>query len=197
MNYLSAKTIEVYGFQTIKAGRKLCGDSYYMMATDDYFLCVLADGLGSGEYAYYSSQAVARTVKEKSDEDVDTLMKECNHVLYRKRGAAVAILKVYFKTHQFDYSCVGNIRFYVYSPDGKLTYPLPISGYLSGKPQYFKTQTFAYEPDSKFIIHSDGVNERDAKAFLRKCESIELIADRLKEQQQTNDDATFIIGSLH
>ncbi|GER68492.1 phosphoserine phosphatase RsbX [Weizmannia acidilactici] len=196
MNYLSSKAVEVYGFQTTKAGRELCGDAYFMKATDDNFLCVLADGLGSGEYAYYSSQAVARAVKEQSDEDVEALMKACNRALYRKRGAAVAILKVCFQTRKFVYSCVGNIRFYMYSPSGRLTYPLPITGYLSGKPQHFKTETFDYESNSKFIIHSDGVKERDVKAFLKKCESIELIADQLKKQQAMDDDATFIIGRL-
>lgn len=196
MNYLSSKAVEVYGFQTTKAGRELCGDAYFMKATDDNFLCVLADGLGSGEYAYYSSQAVARAVKEQSDEDVEALMKACNRALYRKRGAAVAILKVCFQTRKFVYSCVGNIRFFMVAPGGKLTYPIPITGYLSGKPQQFKTEIFDYEPGSRFVIHSDGVKERNVQSFLKKCESIERIADQLKEQQTMDDDATFIIGSL-
>ena len=70
-----------------------CGDSFYITINDDYFLCVLADGLGSGEFAYESSQAVVSIVKANPDEDVDTLMDYANKVLVRKRGAAVAILK--------------------------------------------------------------------------------------------------------
>ncbi|MBU5873074.1 hypothetical protein JVW08_20405, partial [Vibrio cholerae O1] len=72
----------------------------------------------------------------------------------------------------------------------KLNTTLPITGYLSGRPQQFKTEIFDYEPGSRFIIHSDGVKERNVQSYLKKCESIERIADQLKEQQTMDDDAT-------
>ena len=196
MTYLQNNQLEVYASQSSKEGKPYCGDSYFFYATDEYFICVLADGLGSGQYAYESSSAVTEVVKHNHNESVDYLMKVCNQVLLQKRGAAVAILKVYFKAMEFEYSCVGNIRFYLYSDLGKLTYPLPVTGYLSGRPQKYRTQRFPYSENCKFLLHSDGINIMNVKSLLRKG-SIKQIADELKKQSiDSNDDATYIIGSL-
>ncbi|PLR95570.1 PP2C family serine/threonine-protein phosphatase [Bacillus sp. T33-2] len=197
MKHFLKDKLELYAHQTTKEGKLECGDSYYYTATDDYFVCVLADGLGSGRYAHEASAAVVSVVEQHHHEDVDTLMKYCNNILVQKRGAAVSILKVYFHSREFVYSCVGNIRFFLYSPNGKLTYPLPVTGYLSGKPQIFHTQRFVYEPSSKFLIYSDGFDIHGAKSLLKGYLSVESIANEIKrEYKNTMDDATFIIGSL-
>ncbi|UQD50859.1 phosphoserine phosphatase [Bacillus methanolicus] len=189
--------IELIVHQSSKQGRTECGDSYYFTATDDYFVCVLADGLGSGPYASEASDAVVSVVEQNHHKDVETLMKECNHSLMQKRGAAVAIFKVYFKTMEFEYSCVGNIRFFLYSPSGKLTYPLPVTGYLSGRPQVFQTQRFFYEPNSKFLVYSDGLNLQGTKTLLKGYLPVESIANEiLTKHITTSDDTTFIVGSL-
>jgi negative regulator of sigma-B (phosphoserine phosphatase) len=189
--------IELYAYQTIKQGRLECGDSFYYTATDDYFVCVVADGLGSGQFAHEASAAVISMVEEHHHEDVDSIMRYCNDILVHKRGAAVSIFKVHFETNVFDYSCVGNIRFFLYSPNGKLTYPLPVTGYLSGKPQKYNTQRFTFEPESKFLIFSDGFDIHGAKELLKGYRSISAIAEQIKsEYANSMDDATFIVGSL-
>ncbi|RDI39858.1 PP2C family serine/threonine-protein phosphatase [Falsibacillus pallidus] len=197
MNHLLQKEVEVFSHQTSKAGKAQCGDSYYFTATDEYFLCVLADGLGSGKYANEASSAVAQVVEENKEEDVETLMKLCNQVLLNKRGAAVAVVKAYFKTKDFVYSCVGNIRFYLYSPTGKLTYPLPVTGYLSGRPQLFSTHRYPFEEGARFLIHSDGLRISSTKSLLKDSFSLEYIAQELERSySNAEDDLTFIVGSL-
>ncbi|CEG25371.1 PP2C family serine/threonine-protein phosphatase [Bacillus sp. B-jedd] len=198
MNHLIEDHIEVFAHQTAKEGKSHCGDSYFFIATEDYFVCVLADGLGSGQYAYEASHSVVVAVEENHHEDVDTIMKICNKSLVNKRGAAVSVLKVYFHAREFVYSCVGNIRFFLYSSKGKLTYPLPVTGYLSGKPQTYHTQRFSYDPHSKFLIFSDGYEFQGVKALLKGLFPVTMIADEIKRKYQTKlDDATFIVGSLH
>lgn len=197
MKHMHQDSIEVYAFQTAKEGKAYCGDSYYFATTKDFFICVLADGLGSGQYAYEASSAVAEVVKNNAYDDVETLMNHCNKVLVQKRGAAVAILKIMFQTQEFEYSCVGNIRFYLYTASGKLTYPIPVTGYLSGRPQIFRTQRFHYEQGSKFLLHSDGIKIESSKSLLKSGESLDIIANTMKsEQHSKEDDSTFIIGSL-
>jgi phosphoserine phosphatase RsbX len=189
--------LELLAYQTTKDGNEECGDSYYYKVTEDYFICVLADGLGSGKYANEASTAVVTAVEQNHHEDVDTLMDRCNKALYHKRGAAVSILKVFFSKEEFVYSGVGNIRFILYSPQGKLTYPLPVTGYLSGKPQVFHTQSYCYEPESKFLIYSDGFDILGVKKLLNSYKSTQLIADELRRDfKNVMDDATFILGSL-
>ncbi|KIL52214.1 phosphoserine phosphatase [Jeotgalibacillus soli] len=167
-----------------------------MIATDEYFLCILADGLGSGKYAHEASIAACEIVASHHSEDVESLMERSNRALIKKRGAAVAIIKIMFKEKVYHYSCVGNIRFYLYSPTGKLTYPLPITGYLSGRPQVYKTQRFTYENGSSFLIHSDGLQLTRVRALFERNRSLEYISTELESIVTDADDTTFIIGRL-
>ncbi|MFE8703036.1 PP2C family serine/threonine-protein phosphatase [Cytobacillus sp. FJAT-54145] len=197
MTNSSKQRIEVIAHQTTKQGKTQCGDDYYFSENQDYFICVLADGLGSGPNAFESSSEVIKVVKNYHHEDVNSMMTRCNDVLFQKRGAAVAILKVDYKNNEFIYSCVGNIRFFLYSSMGKLTYPLPVTGYLSGKPQRFNTQRFPYESSSKFLLYSDGFDVQGVKGLLKSYSSIENIAEEIKSKYSSSaDDATFIIGNL-
>jgi phosphoserine phosphatase RsbX len=197
MTRIVKDNLEVLAHQTAKEGKSQCGDGYFFTATDEYFVCVLADGLGSGQYAHEASSAVIQVVEENHQQDVDTLMKLCNNVLIQKRGAAVSVFKVDLINKEFVYSCVGNIRFFLYSAAGKLTYPLPVTGYLSGRPQVFNTQRFNYESKSKFLIHSDGFNISGVKTLLKSFMPIDCIAEEIKSKySNTTDDSTFIIGSL-
>lgn len=194
---LNEEKIELIASQSSKDGKLLCGDDYFFDVTEDYFICVLADGLGSGEFAHESSRAVTDIVRQYHHEDVTEIMERCNQVLVNKRGAAVAIFKVDFAHHSFEYSCVGNIRFYLYPPKGKLVYPLPVTGYLSGRKQKYNTQKYDYEPKSKFFIHSDGFEMKGTKDFLRYYTSLEAVAKELEKQNSAaSDDVTFIFGSL-
>lgn len=197
MKHFVKKEVEVFVHQRTKDGNEQCGDGYFYTCTDRYFICVLADGLGSGRNAFESSYAVVSIVEQFHDEEVDSIMRRCNEVLAQKRGAAVAIFKVYFAKKEFVYSCVGNIRFFLYSSSGKLTYPLPVTGYLSGKPQNFRTQRYPYEQDSKFLIYSDGFHFQGLKTMLSTLLPLQNVAAEIKRKpSQSSDDATFIIGSL-
>jgi phosphoserine phosphatase RsbX len=196
MNISENEKMKVIAYQSSKNGNDFCGDSYFYTLTEDFFICVLADGLGSGEFAYQSSQAVVSVVKQYQDEELDQIMKRCNEVLLEKRGAAVSIIKFRFSTKDFIYSGVGNIRFFLYSPEGQLTYPISVTGYLSGRPQNYHTQHFKYEPNSKFILHTDGL-QIGARSLLQKYFQLDCIAQDIeKNYVNLSDDATFIIGSL-
>lgn len=190
--------IEFLASQSSKNGMPYCGDDYFFINTDDYFLCVLADGLGSGQFAYDSSSAVTEIVKTNHNESVATLMSLANDVLLNKRGAAVSVLKLYYDTKEFVYSSVGNIRFFLYNPESdKLVYPLPVTGYLSGRNQKYQTQRFKYEPNAKFILHSDGLQIQGAKSILKTYGSLEQKARVILENNTVHsDDTTFILGSL-
>ncbi|MEW8986414.1 MAG: protein phosphatase 2C domain-containing protein, partial [Bacillus sp. (in: firmicutes)] len=58
------KPIEVIVHQTTKEGKYVCGDSYYFVLQDEYFTCVVADGLGSGTLANEASSAVVEVVQQ-------------------------------------------------------------------------------------------------------------------------------------
>ncbi|MDQ0233612.1 PP2C family serine/threonine-protein phosphatase [Metabacillus malikii] len=189
--------VHTLAFQIPKQGKICCGDSFYINATEDYLICALADGLGSGEYANESSSAICTLVEENHHEDVEVLIDLCNKVLRNKRGATVSILKVDFKSKKFTYSSVGNIRFVFSLPSGSYIYPIPILGYLSGKPQKYRTQTYSYERGSKFIIHTDGLVLPAVKELLNQSHSVEELSQSLSKYTKVgNDDLTYIVGQL-
>ena len=68
--------VQLIASQSPKQGKVLCGDDYYFAVTDDYFICVLADGLGSGEFAHESSRAVTDVVREFQSENVEDIMEK-------------------------------------------------------------------------------------------------------------------------
>lgn len=165
--------------------------------TDEYFICSVADGLGSGPVARESSQVIPQILKEYHHETIDQLMNRFNDLMMQKRGAAVAIFKVDFKKHTLEYSCVGNIRFYLYRREtDEVIYPLPVMGYLSGRPQKLKTQLYTYLENDLFLIHSDGVDLRNPKAMMRRAGAPKRLYEDILASIQTGDDATLISGSL-
>ncbi|MDQ0856605.1 PP2C family serine/threonine-protein phosphatase [Bacillus sp. V2I10] len=189
--------VYAYAYQMQKEGKTLCGDSFLIKATEDYFICAVADGLGSGERAYESSSAIKDVVEEFHAEDVGLLIEKSNEVLKNKRGATVAIFKAYFKQNQLTFSSVGNIRFVLYSPSGTFVYPLPVLGYMSGKPQKFRVQSFPYDIGAKFIIHSDGLNIPAVKSLLKDHRTIEDISNQLEPYTKSRaDDLTYVVGQL-
>lgn len=188
----------VNAYQNAKNGMYFCGDSYYVNTTDDYFLCVVADGLGSGEHAHDASQAVISAAKDHETEDVSEIMKACNEAMKNKRGAAVSVLKVNYGLQEVVYSCVGNIRFFLYPPTEKLIYPLPVKGYLSGKPQNLKTHRFPYSSKMKFFIYSDGLNIPSVKRYIKDIPSAtSLLEIAAMFTGNGMDDVTIISGEIH
>src|SRR5699024_9744477 len=93
--------VDVAVYQKTKVGNHLCGDSYFYKETDDGFICALADGLGSGEYAKESSDIVMDVIRHHMGASVKDLVKKCNKRLYGKRGVVLGILKFDFKTEMY------------------------------------------------------------------------------------------------
>ncbi|ANU24298.1 RsbX [Planococcus donghaensis MPA1U2] len=197
MEKIQHSFINAFIFNAAKKGNYESGDSYHTVLTDDYFICSVADGLGSGPIARESSQVIPQILREYHHETVDQLMQRFNKLMIHKRGAAVAIFKVDFNNKTLEYSCVGNIRFYLYRKvKDEIIYPLPVMGYLSGRPQKLRTQLYTYVENDLFLIHSDGVDLRNPKSMMRKATIPEQLYSDILESIQTVDDATFITGSL-
>lgn len=191
------KHIQAVAYQIQKEGNRFNGDSFFMKATEEYFICLVADGLGSGLYAHASSNAVREVVEQHHHEDVEVLMDYCNQALKEKRGATVSILKINFSQKEVTYCSVGNIQFVFTIPSGLSIYPIPVSGFLSGKPQTYRIETFPYEKNAKFMLHTDGLQLPSIKQELMRFQSIDDLSQHLKQYMKARkDDMTFMVGQL-
>lgn len=196
MEAIRSEHVELYVYQEAKVGNSESGDTYFIQAEEDYCVIGIADGLGSGPIARESAEIIPAVLKEHHSESIDELLGRCNEYMYRKRGAAVAIVKINYRPKTIEYSCVGNVRFYMLQDGKKMIYPLPVMGYLSGRPQKLNTQEYSYHPGDLFFLHSDGVEIRSPKTLLKASSGSYELYQNVVQSISNGDDATFIAGSL-
>ncbi|PAV30719.1 indirect negative regulator of sigma-B activity [Virgibacillus profundi] len=189
------KKVDVSAFQKAKKGNYYCGDSYFYTETENEFVCAIADGLGSGEYAMESSRIVIDIIKSNIYTTVEQLVKKCNEKLFGKRGVVLGILKLDFKSHMYSFSSIGNIGVMRVTKDRKKKRNIPNAGYLAGYHRPFKVVQEKLEPETNFIMFSDGVSDRElSQGFLMNndvdtiIKTYENTSDNLRE-----DDTTLIV----
>lgn len=196
MKSIITEHVEAYVYQEAKYGNPESGDTYFIHEQADYFICAIADGLGNGPIARQSAQIIPKVLSEYHHETIDELLSRCNEHMVHKRGAAVAIVKVNYQHKTIQYSCVGNVRLYILRNRTKMIYPLPVMGYLSGRPQKLKTQQYEYQEGDLFFLHSDGVALKSPKATLKGSSGAYELYQNVLHTIEHGDDATFIAGSL-
>ncbi|AOV06677.1 PP2C family serine/threonine-protein phosphatase [Sporosarcina ureilytica] len=188
--------VEACVYHRPKYGNEESGDAYFIHTEEDYLIFAIADGLGSGPFARQSAEIIPDVLAEYHHESLDELLNRCNEYMIQKRGAAVAIVKVDFKDKTIQYSCVGNVRFYIWQNDEKMIYPLPVMGYLSGRPLKLNTQIYSYYPGDRFILHSDGIELRSPTSLLKNACCTFEVYENVVGKTNADDDATFITGDL-
>ncbi|WP_054754801.1 SpoIIE family protein phosphatase [Piscibacillus salipiscarius] len=176
-------------------GNYYSGDSYYYVEFDDFFIAVLADGLGSGELARKSSSAVINIVKENPHDSLDDLLTKCNEVFFNNelRGCVIGLLKVDYKQQTYSYVSFGNIGIIIVT-EGKKKRNIPVSGYLSGIPINSKVHSGELTHNAVFFMFSDGVNERQLTNEFYKHKSMSRTIEwyTLQQKLSMEDDTTLI-----
>lgn len=196
MEKIKTDYLELYIYQAPKAGNIESGDAYFVHTAEDYCLFAIADGLGHGPIARQSAEIIPTVLQEFHHESLDEMLSRCNEYMVQKRGAAVALVKVDYKHKTIEYSCVGNVRFYMLTGGEKMIYPLPVMGYLSGRPQRLRTQKYTYKQGDVFFLHSDGVVLQSPKSMLKESLGAHEVYRNVAYNVENNDDATFITGNL-
>ncbi|GAB3045239.1 SpoIIE family protein phosphatase [Virgibacillus ainsalahensis] len=190
----TSSKVDVSVFQRPKKGNYYCGDSFFYNESEEQFICAIADGLGSGEYAKESSQIVIDIIKGNVHATVEQLVKYCNKKLFGKRGVVIGILKLDFSSRMVSFSSIGNIGLLTVDKKQKKKRNIPNGGYLAGYHRPFKVVQQKLEPETNFIIFSDGVSDKDLsqqyllnKDVQQVTKSFELMSDKIR-----HDDTTLI-----
>ncbi|ASK61245.1 indirect negative regulator of sigma-B activity [Virgibacillus phasianinus] len=191
---VTGKRVEVGVYQKAKKGNYYCGDSYFYTETENEFVCALADGLGSGEFARESSQVVVDIIKDNIHASIEQIIKRCNENLTGKRGVVIGILKIDFTSKRYSFSSIGNIGVITISQDGKKKRNIPNGGYLAGYHRPFKIENGKVDSVMNFIMFSDGVSDAELaqKYFLNKNVNETIATYEFKNGQAKDDDTTLI-----
>lgn len=196
--YTQDHHIEVAVLERSKNNGEYCGDAHTIINTDDYVVCAVIDGLGSGEGASESAQAAAEVVKQDHNLTVKEIVEKCNHALLNKRGAVLTVIKLDLKERKISYSNVGNIGFTMYNPNGTAVQPISRRGYLCGRNEKIQESHYHYDEGTIFILYSDGVASPPPKLTLLEINSLSENNNRIFDAAKyvDNDDVTLLIGKL-
>lgn len=192
---ISGKYVDVSVYQKSKKSNHLCGDSYFFVEEDHIFLGVLADGLGSGEIAKESSQAVIDIVKQHKYKTVKEIIELCNKQLIGMRGAVMGILKIDFISQNFTFSSIGNIGIIILENGVKRRRNIPSAGYLGSRYRGVKVMREKLSEGTNFIVFSDGVMDKE----LSQCFFQDYNVDRITEayahySNNTRQDDTTLLA---
>ncbi|GAA0311411.1 phosphoserine phosphatase RsbX [Gracilibacillus halotolerans] len=188
------KRVEVSVFQKPKKGNYYCGDSYFYLETNHTFICALADGLGSGEFAKESSQLVVETIKKYYKEPIKQILRRCNEQLLGKRGVVLGILQMDFESDEYYYTSIGKISLITVTEDSIKTRNIPQAGYLTGYERPYKIVRNKLKSGMTFVLFSDGVTSEDISSMPIVGEDMESITNSFAELYtgDLEDDTTII-----
>lgn len=153
--------VKVAVFQKEKEGTNYCGDRFHYEETDTGFICALADGLGSGEFAEESAQIVIDIIKENPFASGEEIVSKCASKLWGKRGVVLGILKLDFEAGTYTFSSIGNIGVVTVTNEKKKSRNIPSSGYLAGYKRSLKVVEEKLKQGMKFFMFSDGVTDKE------------------------------------
>lgn len=190
-----SKHMNLAVYQKAKKGNYYCGDSYFYKETEDAFVCAIADGLGSGEMARESSHAVMKVIEDYPELTIESLVNKCNEALVGKRGVVLGILRIDFLKQTYSYSSIGNIGVIIVTAEGKKSRNIPLAGYLAGFPRKLRVTNGKVEKGMKFLMFSDGVNDRRFPLKHVHTNEVESIVEQYKELygHSRDDDTTLIV----
>ncbi|SDI21998.1 PP2C family serine/threonine-protein phosphatase [Alteribacillus bidgolensis] len=189
--------VDIAAFQQEKKGNYRCGDAYVTVETDDYFICALADGLGSGEGAYRSAKKAMDIIEQYHHENVPSMLEKCNRALIQERGVVITILKACFSVNEIVYGNIGNIGTYLISDKGEASRPIPAPGYMSGRKFQYRLAHFPFRKGFQFLLHSDGITISQAdQQWIKTSRSPECSIQHLSKKAKNYDDDTTIIAGF-
>ncbi|AXF57350.1 PP2C family serine/threonine-protein phosphatase [Salicibibacter kimchii] len=187
-------------YQKEKHGHSICGDAYYMIENDGYFLVAIADGLGSGENANRSARIAVNIIeKQHAGTSLEGLFVACNEALSHERGVVMTILKIDYASKNIFYGNIGNVGCILSINDGKCYRPIPSSGFLAGRRMTPRTYTYPYDSEVSFVLYSDGAevhNMRDRFVQYHAAPS-EFVQNMVGSNDAIcKDDITIISGHM-
>src|SRR5699024_409198 len=192
---MTDRTVQVSIYQKAKKNNYYCGDSFFYAESENEFICALADGLGSGEFAKESSEIVIDIIRNNIHTTVEQLIMKSNKKLMGKRGVVLGILKINFKEQSDSFSSIGNIGIMTVRKGQKRKRNIPNSGYLAGYHRPFKVVQEKLEANMNFIMFSDGVLDKDlARNYFFYSDVQEITKAFAANDGGTREDDTTLIA---
>lgn len=194
---ITEDAVNIATVQLTKAGNRCSGDALLLQETEEGYICALADGLGSGELAQQSAQAVIEVIQDNLTIQADELLAKCNVALEKRRGVVLGILRLDYKNKEYHFLSMGNIGLIVHDPERKRRRYIPQPGYLAGYKRPHKEEVARLEPGMNFLMFSDGVLEKELSQVFMREKNVDTVVRLYTDLygKERADDTTLI--ALH
>lgn len=191
---ITFQKLRVASYQQEKEGNDYCGDSYFFSESDHGFICVIADGLGSGKVASESSQTVIDVIKSDLNISDVTLVRKCVQRLAGKRGAVLGILRLNYMNKKYTYSSIGNISLITAMDQKQRIRTIPRPGFLGNYERPLKVVEGNLEENMRFLMFSDGVTDQELAKLCLFDENVDKIIETYTyiSDEIRKDDTTLI-----
>jgi anti-sigma regulatory factor (Ser/Thr protein kinase) len=153
------RPLQIAGFAVPYPGERICGDAWFGHQTPQRMIALLADGLGHGWGAAEAVAEAVATFRRRLELAPGEILGYVHDALRKTRGAVAAIAEIRPAEGSLTFAGIGNISGVVLD-GGKSRSLVSHNGTLGmsvPRIQEFRTE---WSPDSKLVLHSDGLHSR-------------------------------------
>lgn len=177
------------------AGEILCGDAWASHHQTGRSVYILADGLGHGPLAHAAAEEAVRSFQANAAHTPKQILQAMHLALVKTRGAAIAIAEVLHDRQLLHFAGSGNISASLHGKGRprSLVSMNGTPGHTMGSVQEY---TYAVEPESLLILHSDGLSTRwsmDDYPGLATRHPALIAGILFRDFSRSRDDATIVV----
>jgi anti-sigma regulatory factor (Ser/Thr protein kinase) len=189
------RPLQIAGFAVPYPGERVCGDAWASHQTPQRMVALLADGLGHGWGAAEAAAEAVATFHHRVELAPAEILGYMHDALRKTRGAVAAIAEIRPAEGSLVYAGVGNISAVVLNGDvsRSLVSHNGTLGATAPKIAEFRSE---WLPDSKLVLHSDGLQSRwdlSSYAGLLSRHPAVIGAALLRDFRRQRDDASVVV----
>jgi hypothetical protein len=176
-------------------GEEVSGDDWAVQHRPGGCTILMVDGLGHGGAAADAAREAVRAFLDNGQATALECMERIHARLRSTRGAAAALATIDIAARRLTFVGIGNIAGVVTeTPESKNL--VSMSGTLGHNVRVFREFSYPWCPQSRLILHSDGVSGRwdlAASPGLMGHEPVLAAAVLYRDMARGKDDATVVV----
>lgn len=140
-------------------GEGACGDTSAHRVSGGIHVTMVADGLGHGPLAAEASRRAAEVLMALESVSPVAVLERIHAALSGTRGAAVTVISYDPAAQRLVHAGIGNVAARIVGPSTSRTLP-PQPGIAGHRSPRLRETTYAVDPASAVVMHSDGLSHR-------------------------------------
>lgn len=176
-------------------GEHISGDTYAFVEFLDGVLVVTIDGLGHGSEAAKASKRAAETVLACTEDNIVSIVKQCDEQLRETRGVVMSIASFNAIDNTMTWLGVGNVEAYLLRVDRskhEKPYLIMRGGVVGYSLPALRADTIAVSSGDTLVMATDGIRSGFSDILDPKIPPQEMADTIMAGYAKENDDAMVV-----